>query len=183
MKIPDKAKSVFKGEIFETFQWDQEMFDGTKATFEALKRPDTVQILPTINDKIILSREEQPNKPLSDSLLGGRIEKDEEPLVAGKRELLEESGLVSDDWELLKVFKNNGKIEWNIYLYTARNCKKVAEPNLDPGEKIDINAVSFEEFLEIVSREDFWGRDIANDILRMRLDSKKLKEFKQKLFS
>lgn len=182
MKIPDKAKLVFKGEIFETYQWEQEMFDGSVATFEALKRPDTVQILPTINDKIILSREEQPNKPLSDSLLGGRIEENEEPLEAAKRELHEESGLESDDWELVKTFENGGKIEWNVYLYVARNCKKVAEPHLDPGEKIELNEVSFEEFLDIVSSEKFWGQDIANYILRMRLYKEKLEKFRKKVF-
>jgi hypothetical protein len=60
--------------------------------------------------------------------------------------------------------------------------KKVTESNLDAGEKIEVKVVSFDEFLEIVSSENFWGRDIANHILRMRLDPKKLEEFKEKLF-
>jgi ADP-ribose pyrophosphatase len=181
MKIPSHAKLVFKGEIFDTYQWEQEMFDGSTATFEALKRPDTIQIIPTFEGKILLAYEEQPNKPLSDSLLGGRIEEGEEPLVAAKRELIEESGMESDDWELLKVFENEGKFEWNIYLYAARNCKKVAEPNLDPGEKIEVKELLFDEFLDIVSSEKFWGRDIANHILRMRLDKEKLEEFRSKI--
>lgn len=188
MKIPQKAKLVFKGKIFDTYQWEQELYDGSIATFEALKRPDTIQIIPTVVDpstgsgKIFMAREEQPNKPLSDSLLGGRIEEGEEALVAAKRELLEESGMESDDWELIKTFVNEGKIDWNVYLFVARNCRKVAEPNLDPGEKIEVKVVNFEEFLEVVSSEKFWGRDIANHILRLRLDQEKLEEFKKRLF-
>lgn len=181
MKIPQKAKLVFKGKIFDTYQWEQEMYDGSTATFEALKRPDTIQIIPTFEGKILIAEEEQPNKPLSLTFLGGRAEEGEDPLVTAKRELLEESGLESDDWELLKTFVNEGKIDWNIYLFAARNCRKVAEPYLDPGEKIEVKEVNFEEFLEIVSKENFWGRDIANHILRMRLDKKKLEEFKKKL--
>lgn len=158
------------------------MYDGTTATFEALKRPDTIQIIPTTDSKILIAEEEQPNKPLSDSLLGGRIEEGEDPLAAAKRELLEESGMESSDWELLKTFENNGKIEWNVYLFVARNCRKVAAPNLDPGEKIEVKEVNFDEFLEIVSKENFWGQDIANYILRMRLNQNKLEEFRKKLY-
>ncbi len=181
MKLPQNAKLVFKGKIFDVYQWEQLLYDGSVATFEGLKRPNTIQIIPTIGDKVLFSHEEQPNKPLSNTFLGGRAEEGEEPLVTAKRELLEETGLESDDWELLKIYENEGKIEWSIYLFTARNCKKVAEPNLDAGEKIDVKEVSFDKFLDIVSSEKFWGRDIANDILRMRLDSKKIEEFKKKL--
>ncbi len=182
MKIPQSAKLAFKGKIFDVYQWEQKLYDGSFATFEALKRPGTIQIIPTRGDKVLLSYEEQPSKPLGFTFLGGRSEEGEEPLVTAKRELLEETGMESSDWELLKFYENQGKIEWNTYLFAARNCKKVAEPNLDPGEKIEIKKVSFDEFLDIVSGEKFWGRDIANDILRMRLDPKKLEEFKKKLF-
>jgi 8-oxo-dGTP pyrophosphatase MutT (NUDIX family) len=182
MKLPSHAKKVFQGKIFSVFQWEQEMYDGTTAMFEMLKRPGTIQIIPTVGDKILLSHEEQPTKPKSFTFLGGRQETDEEPLVTAKRELLEEAGLESDDWELLKVYHNKGKIEWDIYLFAARNCKKVAEPNLDAGEKIDVIEVTWEEFLEKVSSENFWGQIIANDILRMRVDQQKLASFKKKLF-
>lgn len=182
MKLPSNAKKVFQGKIFSIYQWEQELYDGSTATFEALKRTGTIQIIPTMGDKILLSHEEQPAKPRSFTFLGGRQEPDEEPLITAKRELLEETGMQSDDWELLKVYHNEGKIDWDIYLYAARDCKKVAEPNLDAGEKINVLEVSWEEFLEKVSSEDFWGQIIANDILRMRLDNSKLETFKKKLF-
>ena len=190
MKIPIKAKSVFKGKIFEVFQWEQELYDGSMTTFEALRRPGTIQIIPTIGDpsmgsgqaKILLSHEEQPNKPLSYAFLGGRAEEGEEPLVTAKRELLEESGLESDDWELIKTYESEGKIQWDTYLFVARNSKKIAEQNLDAGEKIEVKEVNWDEFLDIVCSEKFWSQDIANDILRMRLDKEKLEEFKRKLF-
>lgn len=182
MKIPQQAKKVFQGKIFSVYQWEQEMYDGTKQTFEMLKRPGTIQIIPTSDDIIYVSHEEQPTKNLSYSLLGGRMEQNEDPLVTAKRELLEEAGLESDDWTLIKTYDNQGKIEWPMYLYAARNCRKVAEQKLDPGEKIEVKQVSFDEFITIASSQTFWNQIIANDILRMQLDKEKLEEFKQKLF-
>jgi ADP-ribose pyrophosphatase len=183
MKIPSNAKLVFEGVIYDVYQWEQKLYDGRTTTFEGLKRPDIIQIIPTMDDKILLSYEEQPTRPLSFTFLGGRQEKDEDTITAAKRELMEEAGLESNDWELLKSYDVESKLEMQIQLFAARNCKKVAEPNLDGGEKIEVKPVSFEKFIEIVSSEAFLGRDIANDILRMRLDEKKLEAFKQKLFS
>ncbi len=182
MKLPKQAKKVFQGNIFSVYQWEQQLYDGTTATFEMLKRPGTIQIIPTADDQIFVSLEEQPTKPRSFSLLGGRQEPNEDPLVTAKRELLEESGLESDDWELLKTYEYQGKIEWPLYYYIARSCKKVAEQKLDPGEKIEVKHVSFPDFLELASSEDFGNQLFANDILRMKLDKKKLEEFKKKLF-
>ena len=61
--IPRHAKRVFKGEIFEVYQWPQEMFDGSIKTFEMVRRPDTVATIAVIEDKIIVLEEEQPNLP------------------------------------------------------------------------------------------------------------------------
>jgi ADP-ribose pyrophosphatase len=183
MKLPPLAKKVFQGKIFSVYQWEQKLYDDTTATFEMLKRPGTIQIIPTFEDKIYVSYEEQPTKPLSLSLLGGRQEPDEDALVTAKRELLEEAGLESDDWELLKTYEFQGKIEWPLYYYVARNSKKVAEQHLDPGEKLEVKEVSFSEFIEMASSEDFGNQLFTNDILRMKLDPKKLEEFKRKLFT
>lgn len=184
MKLPPNAKKVFQGKIFSVYQWEQELYDGSTGTFEHLKRPGTIQVIPTNSDgKIFISHEEQPTKPRSYSLLGGRQEPDEDPALTAKRELLEEAGLESDDWELYKIFESEGKIDWTIYLFIARNCRKVAQPRLDAGEKIDVKEVTFEEFLKTASDEAFWGKYFTNEILRLRLNPTKLKAFKQKLFS
>ncbi len=180
--IPAHAKKVFQGEIFSVYQWPQEMYDGSTVTFEALKRTGTIQIIGTLEGHVLLSHESQPTKPLSYTFLGGRQEENEDPLVTAKRELLEESGMTSEDWELYKVFENHGKINWTTYLFIARNCRKVQDPNLDPGEKIEVVKVPFEKFLDIISSENFWGQNVANEILRTRLDEKKLATLKQKLF-
>lgn len=168
MKLPPQAKKVFQGKIFSVYQWQQEMYDGTTETFEMLKRPDTIQIIATQGDKIILSRQSQPTKENYYSFLGGRAEEGEDPLVTAKRELLEESGLESSDWELFKVYHPVHKMEWDIYFFIAKNCQKTTEPKLDPGEKIETIVCSFDEFIAIIEDDSFWGTEFALDILKMK---------------
>lgn len=99
-KLPSEANLVFKGKIFEVWQWEQEMFDGTKETFEKLKRANTALVIPLVGKNILIQEQEQPDKPGPFlSLPGGRCDESEKPLEAAKRELLEETGYASDDWE------------------------------------------------------------------------------------
>lgn len=181
MKIPKQAKRVFKGEIFEVWQWQQKMFDGSFAVYERIKRPDSVQIIPTYNGKIVIPHEEQPHFSRLFGLFGGRLDEGEEALLGAKRELLEETGFVSDDWELLKTNEPYRWVEYQSHLFAARNCRKVAEPKPDAGERIEIREVSFEEFIEITSSEEFRNKILAADVLRMRLDKHKFVAFKQKI--
>ena len=182
MKIPARASRVFSGEIFDVYQWEQKMYDGSTATFEMLKRPATIQVIPVSGDKIFLAHEEQPMKPKRHTLLGGRQEEGEEPLQAAKRELLEEAGLASDDWELLLTFDPVGKMEWTVYVFIARGCRKIQEQRLDSGEKIEVVEMDFDQFIETVTDRNFWGTEISNEFYRWRHEER-LEELKQKLFS
>lgn len=182
MKIPAQAKSVFKGEIFEVFQWPQKMFDGSEATFEMIKRPYTAQVIATRNNKILLAEEEQPNKGKFVSVFGGRQEPHETAIEGAKRELLEESGLVSEDWEQLVMYVYPGKIDWEISMFIARNVEIVTNINLDAGEKITVREVSFDEFVEIVIGNYKEFGQFAFDLLYWKfLQPEKLAEFRQKL--
>lgn len=183
MKIPPHAKRVFNGIIFEVYTWQQKGFNGKYETYERIKRVDTVQIIATKSNKILLALQKQPMMPLQYSFLGGRANKNEKPLKAAKRELLEEAGMISKKWELVKVYEPHDKILWNIYLFLAKNCKKVANPKLDPGEKIKMKELTFNQFIKISSSEKFRFANFSNDILRMRLNKSKLNQFKKLLFS
>jgi len=165
---PKNAKRVFKGEIFDVYQWQQKMYDNSFATFEKLKRSDTVQVIPVTEDgKIILLRQSQPGfrKPCW-SVAGGRIDGRETPLKAAHRELLEETGYKAKRMELWYSVQPNAKIDYAIYGFIAKGCKKVSAQNLDPGEKISLEPVSLEEFLRITFEEGFYDPEIALRILK-----------------
>jgi len=181
---PAHAKRVFQGKIFEVWQWEQKMYDGSLQTFEKLKRPDTAQVLATVGNKILIQTEEQPDKQRSfPSIPGGRLDESEAPLAAAKRELLEETGYVSDDWVLWTAIQPVHKIEWTVHTYIARNCVKEKPVSLDAGEKIETRLVDFDEFMRVATEDsDFYSPEIVPDLLRMRLSPEQQQNFKNLLF-
>jgi ADP-ribose pyrophosphatase len=163
---PLNLSPVFRGKIFDVYQWEQKLYDGTSATFERIKRKDTVSVYPvTADKKIILTRQEQPGlKPFIGSL-GGVIEINETPLQAAKREMLEESGYEAGRFELLTAEQPLDKIDWVIYTYIAKDIRKAQAPNPDAGEKITLLEVSFEEFLQIILQDNFRDKETTLQIL------------------
>lgn len=183
-KLPPQAKQVFNGQIFDVYQWEQPMFDGTVATFEMLKRPNTVQIIAVVGDTIIINKESQPHKGDFLTLPGGRQDATDATMrEAAKRELLEETGYTSDDMEELYTWSPYNKMEWTVSCFVARNAQKVQSPMLDPGEKIDLLFLSFDEFIHLASSVEFHATELKEHILRMRLNPPELEHFKKILFS
>lgn len=183
MEIPKKAKRVFSGIIFNVYHWQQQLFDGSYSTFEMIQRPNTLQIIPLYKGNILLTYEKQPDRPYTYSMFGGRQDKNETPLKGAKREFLEESGMISNDWELFKIYEPSYKTDWKIYTYIARNCERVARQKLEPGEKITIKKYNFQSFISRVCSPQFMGHEFALDMFRMKEHPKKLLQFKKNLFS
>ncbi len=80
----------------------------------------------------------------------------EDILEAAKRELLEETGYVSDEWEHLLTIPSNATISDNYaYIYAARNCRKVTGQDLDVTEFLNVCLHSDEEIDELAHGGDF----------------------------
>ena len=183
MKIPKEAKRVFEGIIYDTYQWKQKMFDGSYKTFEMLKRRDSVEVIATCKNKIYIGFQSQPVRKDFYCFFGGRVEHNEDPLATAKRELLEEGGMVSDEWELWKMYESDHNINWYHYIYIARNAYKTGEQMLDSGEKIEIREVTFDEFVNLLDVDNYyWGTEFLVEMYRMKQQGK-LNKFKEKLFS
>jgi ADP-ribose pyrophosphatase len=182
-RLPKQAKQVFTGEIFDAFQWDQKMYDGSSAVFEMLRRPDTCVVLATTKKgKILLMREAQPTKPMGPSFPGGRIEQGEAPLLAAKRELLEETGYQADQWELAWIEQPVSKIDWNVYIFSARGAHKVAKPTPDAGEKITVKEITFEQFLKLADAPALREPQLKLKMVKARYDKAERAKLKKLLF-
>ncbi len=178
--LPENAKKVFKGVIFDVYQWELPGYDGKMRTFEKVKRQDTAMIISiTEEGKIVLAKEEQPGKQSSIGLVGGRIDEGEEPLEAAKRELLEETGYEAREWLLFDAFQPVSKMEWAIYIFIAKGCRKMAQQNLDGAEKIELLLVSFDEFVEMLLKGEFRDLELKNRILEAKLEPAKMAEMKK----
>ena len=163
--IPKHAKRVFRGIIFDTYQWKQKLYDGSYVTFEKIKRKSTVGVLPiTKNGQIILTEQTQPPNYKFLGLLGGIVDdkdKNEDILLAAKRELAEEAGLKAEKWILWYAIQVFEKVEWSIYNFIAKDLTKIKVENPDKGEKIKLLYVSFNEFIQMTAQENFRDSEIA----------------------
>jgi ADP-ribose pyrophosphatase len=184
-KIPTTAEKVFDGIIFDVYHWKQEMFDGSVETFEAIRKKDTVTIIAVVGDKILVNDEEQPGHGVFQALPGGRCEEGSTPLEDAKRELAEETGYTADDWQEWFISDpwNAVKIEWNNHFFIARDCKKTEEQNLDPGEKITVNLLTFEEFLEFRHNPKARNKDLFQILEKAATDESEKQKLKELLFA
>lgn len=180
-KIPAEAKKVFSGIVFDVYQWEQKMFDGNYKTFEMIKRPDTVNII-LVNEigEIILAQEQQPGKPETIGCFGGRVERNEDPVVSAKRELIEETGMEADKLELWYQFDPSEKIEWTIYTYIAKGLRITEGPNLESGEKNQPYTTTFDDFVEkVIFFENFRDLELTTRILKAQKDPMEFDKLKR----
>lgn len=152
--IPSHATLMFKGVIYDTYQWQQQLFDDTKTTFEMLRRADTVTTICIVDEQILVLKDEQPHRGLRVGFPGGRVDEGEDIETATKREVLEETGYTFKNWKLLKVWQPQRKMEWFIYLFVAWDGTKSAEPHLDGGEKITVDHMTFEEVKALAQNKE-----------------------------
>jgi len=81
---------------------------------------------------------------------GGKDDR-EEALAAAKRELREETGYESDQWEFLLKIPSQATISDNYaYLFRARDCRKVTGQTLDEMELLNVTTHTAEEIESMI---------------------------------
>lgn len=80
----------------------------------------------------------------------------EDALTAARRELREETGYESDEWEHLLTIPSNATIADNYaYIFTAKNCRKATNQDLDETEFVDVIKHTAQEIEEMISDGKF----------------------------
>lgn len=81
---------------------------------------------------------------------------EEEAFEAAKRELQEETGYVSDNWKHLMTIPANATLSNSlVHIYSATDCHKVSEQELDESEFLYVKLLSEEEILKRMNGGDF----------------------------
>lgn len=182
--LPKQSKCVFKGVLFDMYHWKQAMYDGSEQTFEMLKRPDTVVIIPTTKDeKILIIGDSQPHREEVLSFPGGRMDFDD-PYRESIRELEEETGYTTDNLSLWKTIRPSHKMDYLVYYFIAHNCHKKHRPRPDyAGEKIQLNFVSFNKLLKLFIERTFRKTEISDEFIRAFYDKAIKRSLYRKLFN
>jgi len=89
---------------------------------------------------------------------GSRLDKDsaEDALAAAKRELMEETGYESDDWEFLLSVPSNATMADNYAnIFVAKSCRKVSGQSLDETEFLNVHLHTRKEIDEMIASGEF----------------------------
>ena len=118
--------------------------------FYVLEYPDWINIIAITTDGYyVLERQYRHGlQKTSLEICAGTIEKGEDPLIAAKRELLEETGYGEGEWSLFMTSAPNPAAMTNVnYTFIAKGVKKITEQHLEHSEDIDILLVSENELI------------------------------------
>jgi len=128
---------------------DYELPNGVVADYYIhIEVPGVCVLALTEDNKIITMPQYRPGpNTILRELPGGRVEDGEEPRVAAVRELLEETGYAGDVDEWIGTWQSDAYTQASRAIVIVRNCKKVAEPQLDSTEFGEMELVEVADFV------------------------------------
>jgi len=112
--------------------------------------PDWVQVVAFDNNQnlILVDQYRYPGEGWFIEFPGGSTlpDRSEDPLLAAKRELLEETGYTSRDWAYLgSHYPNPALMRNRCHVYLATNCLKTSDLQLDAFEVLEVKLMTVTE--------------------------------------
>jgi len=148
------SQVVYEGKVIKVIRDDVEVADGHKSFREVILHSGGVVILALKDEKTILLVK-QYRYPLKQTVLelpAGKLELNENPNNAAKRELEEETGYKAGIWQFLGYINTTpGICDEKLYLYFASNLEFVGE-HPDEGEIIRCYEYKIKEVFDMIDR-------------------------------
>ena len=139
-EIKLNSKEIFKGNVFRVTMDQVELENGMTSFREVVHHNGGACILPLTDDLW--------------ELPAGKLEKDEDPFEAAKRELEEECGVTAERFINLGVlYPTVGYDSEKIYIWAAKGLKPTSQ-HLDDGEFLDVAALPFDDVLQMVMTDE-----------------------------
>ncbi len=153
---PLSTRTAYAGKLLTVKEDEVELPDGGRARREYIVHPGAAVIIPLVDAHTVLL-EHQYRYPLRRHFLelpAGKIEAGEPPEETARRELLEETGYVAQQWEFLTTLHPCvGYSDERIELFLARDLRFHGHPGED-DEFIEMVTMPIDEALEkVFSRE------------------------------
>ncbi|AOW81115.1 ADP-ribose pyrophosphatase [Halodesulfurarchaeum formicicum] len=143
--------------------------DGTETDFDYLHDAPSVVILPFTpeGDLVLIEEWRQAVKGLTLGFPAGGVEPGEEPAVAARRELTEETGYVAEALTALDSFEPaTGITDAVFHFFVATGCEPTGTQDLDENESIRVTTSTLGALLERVLSGDLRDGRTALGLLR-----------------
>jgi 8-oxo-dGTP pyrophosphatase MutT (NUDIX family) len=135
-----KSEPLSTNRVFSTRKdTSVSLMTGEEHEFFVIEAPDWVNVVAVTDaDEVLLIRQYRHGIDSETiEIPGGCVDPGETPLEAARRELLEETGYVSDDCSCIGEVIPNPAIQNNTcYTFLARGLRKEREPSFDTTEYI-----------------------------------------------
>jgi ADP-ribose pyrophosphatase len=150
-----KSEKILQNNFFTIKKDRCEKTDGKIVEeYYTIERSDVAVIaaLTPENELILIKQYRYPVDAVDFELPAGYLELNGENIMdAAKRELLEETGYSSNNFEKIgECFASAGTMNNTVHFFLAKNCEKVAEQNLDDNEELTVEIVTWEKSLEML---------------------------------
>jgi 8-oxo-dGTP pyrophosphatase MutT (NUDIX family) len=171
--IPQDATLVFRGILSEVWQWQQERFDGSVATFESYVEPNGAAVIAFVDPTTVLCIQQEHSGrpgPFID-VPGGRCDHDESTEDCARREFLEETGMEIGRIMPWITVSHRGKVVYDQVIYVATDLQPHpggAHP--DPGERITLFPTTWNDVLALCMRGELRQPSVMLQLLRMEYD-------------
>lgn len=146
-----KINYIYRGKIINVRCDEAELPDGRPCKREMIEHPGGASVLCVHEGKAALVR--QFRYAYGEALLeipAGKLERGEDPMLAAKRELEEETGLEAESLRhIFTLYPTPGYTNEKIYIYEAVNVKK-GQQHLDEGEFLNVVYLPVEEAVRMV---------------------------------
>ncbi len=159
MKLTEKtiaSQSVFEGRVIHVKHDKVELENGKTAMREIVEHPGGVCVAAlTENRELLFVRQfRYPYKEIVLELPAGKLEKGQNPLENGKRELLEETGAIGREYVTLgQLYPSPGYCGEIIHLYFCK-IDHFENQQLDQDEFLNVERIPLDTALRMVHRNE-----------------------------